>query len=508
MNFSQSSTGRPEVLQLKCPRCAHALRLMRRHIGVPGRCVSCHLPIRAVETSSGEVEVASLEPAVAPPVAPTEKAPDAPMPIEEVPAATAEAPAEVVKDDPPVSEPPATTKSPWGFAEAIQREEERASRQPEQETEMELPEADPSPPKCPETGDSPGDDLVAALVAGAPEPLAVPGKSEENPDLPSPEIPVATPRKEPPPLPWQTPGDTIEPSKDEASEVAGEPFLFSGLPAAEIEGEAEEESDPPLFGTEPEENGVEDPGFASLFDDTDASPTGASPFDSPSPPPVTSPQPDEGIGTLFPGSVPAAETESAGEKRATPPPLPRCETGERPGQAEPTPPALGEAEPDEAETASAEIQARNFFTEDDPAKREPLFRVETPPADDPASQDWSEAPLQVPLDPGLKWKGKVPGRRWTLSNLRIPLAIFVVLTIVFLSLHLWVTPDRADRFKAQFSEWIEPGFVLFEKLPFGLGEKLTQPSKPAENQDRSAVLPSPLVPESGNTAAPAMRPTL
>ncbi|NRB75819.1 MAG: hypothetical protein HRU46_15775 [Verrucomicrobiales bacterium] len=110
---AQSSTAAPvdtgsheEVLKLVCPQCRGTLNLLRKHIGIAGKCVHCHHPVTAVDQGNSGVQLIctkTLQAAEAAEAAAAQPSPPVEPVVEEK---KAEIVPEPVAPTPPVEEPP------------------------------------------------------------------------------------------------------------------------------------------------------------------------------------------------------------------------------------------------------------------------------------------------------------------------------------------------------------------------------------------------------------------
>ncbi|MEM6915980.1 MAG: hypothetical protein AAF491_05375 [Verrucomicrobiota bacterium] len=82
-NLASQSTPDDAVIKLKCPECSGGLNLRRKHLGIRGKCVHCKAPITAVEEDGVIFLKLSRESAPSPKPAATET--PAPAPVAEAP---------------------------------------------------------------------------------------------------------------------------------------------------------------------------------------------------------------------------------------------------------------------------------------------------------------------------------------------------------------------------------------------------------------------------------------
>ena len=149
---------------------------------------------------------------------------------------------------------------------------------------------------------------------------------------------------------------------------------------------------------------------------------------------------------------------------------------------------------------------KSFMTEGDTPDSRPLFGAEgeSAPEEKPKSKRRT-----LPLFP----KAKLPdsgtvkiggnGKKKIISDgLKKPLIILVSLTVLTFFVYLWMTPERAARVKVQLTEWLEPGAVILEKLPFGIGENFATDDVSDPTTNPHSVT-TPANPESKTTSGNA-----
>ena len=258
-NIAPQPTQDDAVLKLKCPECSGGLNLRRKHLGISGKCVHCKAPITAVDEAgivalkhSAEVQAAAatakIETGAVPALVATD--PASPAPAEEADSQffppPMPAPTPMPTAGPELKSPEDEDGSTWGFPKREDDMEAVMPALPEEEP-MELRSTFDVPDAVPTTFSSiaqtaPGMDAGAAeplreveesapVLPGSP-PLAVPIGFSEKPTLEvgdevAPVEPI--PEKEDP-VPVSDPSDLFE-SKTEAMTS---PLFSSGASNGEM----------------------------------------------------------------------------------------------------------------------------------------------------------------------------------------------------------------------------------------------------------------------------------
>lgn len=447
---------------LPCPSCKHPLRLAYQHLGLKGNCISCGAGIMGAETSPGKFEAVFTPPRPPgnEPVTPeaevispkNEETPGRSAhsippnsgnenPVFPDPSATAPSVTPSPFGPNPPHSPPipqdvktsesAAAPSPWGFSEAIAKKEhpEHDTTTPPQQTEE--PPASPAPA------------------------VDVQGPFHQKQDQPNQFAHPATPFM----APTSPEGGSTE--KTELNKAAPEP-------ASPFQGEK----------TPPESQA------SSPFTNSDQSnslPVTESPFSTgeDTAPAAT---PSE-IGAAKPPFIPVNNSVGTAVSEST------AQSPFSPDQfsadAEPTPEPSPAVSPqpvmktpfdfDVSEGETSTDTLKNFLTDDTPVATKSLEKIlfepdQDLPEDSPGdSEEPGTAPDNEPepvILSDIKLKSSVSSR-----SRRGTIGIFTILFAISLffgfAMFVWTPPAKKKQIRIQLSEWLAPGTVLLEKLPFG-----------------------------------------
>ncbi|MEM7600408.1 MAG: hypothetical protein AAF357_03210 [Verrucomicrobiota bacterium] len=427
-NIAPQAAQEDAVVRLKCPECSGGLNLRRKHLGISGKCVHCKTPITAVEEAgvitlrrSAEVEAAR---AVATPSAPVENTPptmEAPSAAEEeagkfIPPAMPEAVAQPVPERDQTSEEPAST---WGFP----KRDEAAIPAPVEE--------DPAPAKGNEPPSMPAS--FSDLPTGEPSSLMQEPASEKAIEMPA-------------------------HSGEETTELPGG-FGFQEPPAIEAETPAPKEETATAAPSLP----VSDP--TDLFESKNESP-GSALFSNGS----GSGEVNAGWGAKVPDQNHASISPFST------------------GSAEPDPGFAETLFREKAKEETGKIQAKSPFGELDGEDQAPLasgalFSSPVAPKAAPA-----EPEKEVILDgDGRPLRETTPEEKEQFANdimhfgdykkrspwLKRIVKFFVtigVLAGIGYAAYVFMPEDQVEVAKAKVFDWLEPGSVLMDYLPFEVGE--------------------------------------
>ncbi len=458
-----------EVLKLACPFCHGTLNLRRIHIGIEGQCVYCFKPVTAIEDESG-CRLVSVEKIQDNPFPETAKAADpvASSPALEVPSGSVAQPIsdavtepEIVAGEVPESKfdvPPAPSQSPWGF--------------PEKEAEKEAFESLDSAPFS----------RLEPAIEPAIEPDPVEPVKDSAPTQPEEDSPFQSPSE---PAEWlretEPPALEVEEEEDEAEippplpgKVEGPPFVPKNPVSFQKISEAIDASARGAAEKAPDSSVDELPAIDGIGEDAFPSPP---PLESAPEAPIPGSIPPALPGITVGGDVGAANghplpggispfstgsakggepgfaeslfTEGGGAEAATTPPVPPLPT--RPAMPDMSPPddvALNAANqwgpPPNAKTADGE---------------ELDFSAVAPPP-----QPKAEVPDRAVT-------AKLPEKRKSGSGVfkkifKFFLTIGIIGGIAFAA-NAFVPAAKWSELKQHAIDWLEPGAVILEKLPFG-----------------------------------------
>ncbi|MEC5125947.1 hypothetical protein VSU19_04260 [Verrucomicrobiales bacterium BCK34] len=472
------------VLKLECPFCHGGLNLRRIHLGIEGECVHCHEPVTAIEDESGcrLVSAKGIPDSPFPgPLNPpakhslreqspvVETQPLAPVMPESKP--VAEALPQVAAEEVVQSAPPA--QSPWGF--------------PGKETEA-VPPTQADPPPFAQLEKALESEDVSSFPSSS-ERASSPEFVEEAPfQSPSKETVLfgklkadtagtadaggsagaEAPHDSPPPLDAQAeapsfsfPGALTHEKVEQAPNVPPvveeperTPFQSGEVPPAlEIHEENTPDSPPPLEPVSeippPMEGAADTPGEA---------------IESP---PVIKSQPlPVGISPFSTGSAKRVEPGFA-ETLFTGSPAPEA----------PKPPALPHAQaPDMSAPDDVAFNAANQWG--------PPAAVKT---SDGQELDFSAIPppSQKKAEPaGRPVPAKMPKKRKSNSGafkkiFKFFLTLGIIGGIAF-GANTFVPEAKWGQWKQQVIDWLEPGSVILEKLPFGKNKQVSTHAPPAK----------------------------
>lgn len=440
---SQNPVAHPadpeEVLKLTCPACSGVLNLRRKHMGIEGKCVHCAIPVIA-EESGGQ---ASLRLIGAPEPSPAAQPEPTPEPEVEEAKPTLEMP----ELSPPREEsaPASAGGSTWGFPNRDENSaaddaavkdllglgDTVAEGKPSEEPMKDVNSAsDPLFPKEPESFPS----------SGA-EPMEEEMKSEPLAELPSMTEPaIAMPEEE-------------EPAAAE-SEVE------------ECDGDSGAEEDAPSFADTPNFGG-------SMLDDEGLLPSAASSAlfgggDSTSPASERSSDEEGGINTGWGTKVPTQNHASISPFST--------------GSAHPDP-GFAETLFKEGESVPAShIEAKSPFGEAEGAPAvggalfaDPVEKVDKPEGDEEVVLDGDGRPMKPMTEEEkeafakeMMQVGEFHKRPKWFLRLRKFVVTMIVLGGLGYAAYVFMPQDKVEEWKAQALDWLEPGSVLLDFLPFEL----------------------------------------
>ncbi|MDF1753514.1 MAG: hypothetical protein P1U89_12120 [Verrucomicrobiales bacterium] len=528
---SVSPPNRETPIVLACPACGHLLRIAYQFLGVKGNCVSCQTEIMGAETAPGKFEAVytkkPLDEKTAAPdaevVAP-QKAPEEPpapgktgfgglggpvadpvkepkvtpveTPEEEIaPPAATETPAATEAFDPPPSFLPenpgfaapskiedpiepsakAPAQSLWGFSEAVTK-----TGEPESEAE-----SDSSPFAASNTSQLQKNQFVAPASNPAPP---------EPADKAPPEFkPPAKPQSEDL-FPVGEDESPLNPRKPKQEIPERPAFVPVGGSVGTAIGQASPFSSP--VDSEPDPFSVEEPepepepvtSFPQDVQEEDAAPPSFQPerFEA-APPPSSQPVAENPFGRPPGGEAKAAPANQF----SSPAPVEESPVPEMKSPFEEKPPV-------EEDTESL----RSFLTSE-PA---PAV-ISDPPSFEPSAPSPSAVaePVTPVPDPitfsNIKLKSATrPQRR--LGTVGMLVVLFVFSLLGGFAAYIWTPTAKKAEFKAQLTEWLAPGAVVIEKLPFGIGKNFTAPDatpEPMEINPSAKALP--ITPETKSTAS-------
>lgn len=474
-----------DVLKLKCPFCHGSLNLRRIHLGIEGECVHCHEPVTAIEDESGARLVSakgnsdSLFPGPLNPVA--EHPPKEASPVAEAqPFAPLKSESEAVAEEVPqvAAEPSAPSappsQSPWGF--------------PGKETEVvPSPSADPPPFAQLEKALEPETESTFPPPSGL---VPSPQSLEESPF----QSPSKTPSKE-----TLLFGKIEEAAPATGNSVGVEAFVDSP-PPLKAQEEAPSFSFPGALPHEKVEQvrdvppAEEEPGSAP-FQSNEAPPAlenhGENTLDSPPPlepisetPPLmeSSPvTPDETIESPpalksqpLPGGISPFSTGSA--QRVEPGLAETLFTGSPASEAS-KPPALPHAPaPDMSAPDDVAFNAANQWGPPSSVKtsdgEELDFSAVAPPPQKKTETGTGPVPAKMPKK-----------RKSNSGAFKKVFKFFLTLGIIggiAFGANTFVPAAKWGQWKQQAIDWLEPGSVILEKLPFGKNKKVGIPAPPAK----------------------------
>lgn len=478
-----SSDSSAEVIRLLCPACTGGLNLQRRHIGIEGSCVHCHSPIRAAVRPNGEVFAEIPVKMVPPQSPPQEIAPpreEKPKPTsfaqidtpeletpektgtrfplpESTPDVKNKAPGTEEHASAPASHTPEVTadtgsaNSPWGFPKPAQNRpafsEPPPSAKPAAETSSTVSESHaPEPPAFEST--PPSLDQVKPVIPEVPDtpfqpkeetafgiPMAVEsGAGIEEPNKAS---------------PFSPPRETLD-------SIANEKPVSSEAVVKENPHDSERKTVPPLFAQQ--KGSTSSSLFESEEEEESHAPPPLPPTEkpvSPFPPENREDEPAPGFAeALFPKKEPQQASPFSTEQ-AGPPAL-----GQQQAQ---TPPPFGPPKTEEA--------ADKLETKADPA----------PPASSPKpSRVFNE--------------GSVSGTTAAITKIMRLVIVLTLLGGFAYAAFILTPPAKVAAMKVQIKEWLKPGAVLKEYLPFKVSiweDEAPAPETTSEDQANPVIPESP-----------------
>ncbi len=448
------------VLKLECPFCLGTLNLRRIHLGIEGECVHCSKPVTAIEDESGCRLVSSIGIPDSPFPGKVDSG-DSPIAMEESPEVIAHQIPEVRADPEPepiaekaseiAGAPPAELfQSPWGFPDkekeevplnqinpaSFSRLDPPAGPEPEPAISKPIESASPILPavEAPFQSLSNGAGLFQKMEPVIPE-------SEEVFDSPPP-LPVqedATPFSSQNAVSFQE----AEQVMDVPSQPEAEPFQSSDVPPPlEAIEENDFQSPPPL------EPSPAIPAARLVVAETTASPSVVS---SQTLPGGISPFSTGSAKRAEPGFAEALFTADTAAKAVAPPALPH--------------PAIPDMSPPDDVAYNAANQWGPPPSPKKSDREEPDFSAVSPTTQVKASTPDRSIPEKLP-------KKRKSGSGIFKKIFKFFLTIGIIGGLVFAA-NTFVPSAKWGEWKQQAIDWLEPGSVILEKLPFGKNKSTT-----------------------------------
>lgn len=421
-NFAPQSIQDDAVIKLKCPECSGGLNLRRKHLGISGKCVHCKAPITAVEEEGIISLKHSAELQAAPKIEAISEVPPAPAPPAEK-AASQFVPPPMPTPAPEVNAVEGESASTWGFPK---REEDSVATTPtppaeesvEAKTAFNVPDAIPT-----------SFSAIAPTSSGSEsETVVLPEEKKASP----PPLHEVTP----PALPTgfgfsETP--SFEPA-EESAPVKEAPEKISEVPGSDSSDLFESKTgamNSPLFSNELSGGGVNSGWGAKVPNQNHAS---ISPFST------GSAEPDPGFAeTLF-------REKAEGDTGAIQPKSP-----------------FGELDGGDDAPLSSGALFSSAATSTKPDKEVVLdgdgrpLREMTPEEKERFASD-------------IMQFGEYNKRSPWLKRIVKSLVTLAVLAGIGYAAYVFLPQEQIEVAKAKVLDWLEPGSVLMDYLPFEVGE--------------------------------------
>ncbi|MCP5538575.1 MAG: hypothetical protein H7A52_00325 [Akkermansiaceae bacterium] len=507
------------MISVACPVCGHSMNLRRQHLGVRGQCVGCGEPIIAVERPG--VGVVIERPVSSPPPAPMAEsprpaAPETLPPKPALPAFPSQVPPGDSRNMAYTSPLPSSAAALAAAAAAVEIDAS-PSFPPKKNAG---PAANPEPAPSPAGSSLFGEPAPAAKPSSQP-PAFGPGPGFQSPPAQAPQA-SEPPRPESPPEPKPAPAEVVaeKPAEPAATPAPAPPKTAQSLFADSFASLFEKEGVSLGKDAPPSPDSTAQPAAAAAAATLPTAPASApappalNPPAAPAPPPQDSQTPPPfatDAPNLFGSDAPPWESELKVDPAA---PV----ANEFPGNLDPAAPPP----PDSFENLFATQVSPTVAAEAAPA----AAPVEAAPS--PKSKTKKSRKKGADKHAGVEsvFQGSSSAKASRFASSGVPRLVYrlvvtgLVVAIAGGGAYLLTPPQKVAEWKVQLMEWLRPGVVLREYLPFKVGfleelarqeedrlKALDPKNSPEFNPAKPKTAPKPAPPkESGSTPPPPAMP--